>query len=149
MRLCILPGNLDLLSYAPLNLKISRNILRSNMEENVSLCMSNLLNPSLPIFTDHQIYQWNISVMCYIVSWKTWHLAFHKIVMGDFNVDLLSRKDIINNRANILDNLDIDDVREIFIAREIFSSSMFDEIEKKYSESEDQMSTVLIEIWNW
>jgi hypothetical protein len=26
---------------------------------------------------------------------------------------------------------------------------MFDEIEKKYSESEDQMSTVLIEIWNW
>jgi hypothetical protein len=66
--------------------------------------------------------------------------------MGDFNVDLLSRKDIINNRANILDNLDIDDVREIFIAREIFSSSMFDEIEKKYSESEDQMSTVLIEI---
>ena len=46
----------------------------------------------------------------------------------------------------MLDNLDIDDVREIFIAREIFSSSMFDEIEKKYSESKDQMSTVLIEI---
>jgi hypothetical protein len=64
----------------------------------------------------------------------------------NFYVDLLSRKDIINNRANMLDNLDIDDVREIFIAREIFSSSMFDEIEKKYSESKDQMSTVLIEI---
>ena len=56
------------------------------------------------------------------------------------------RQNIINNRAKILDNLDIDDVREIFIKREVFNSSMFDEIEKKYSESEDQMSTVLIEI---
>ena len=56
------------------------------------------------------------------------------------------RQNIINNRAKILDNMDIDDVREIFIERGVFNSSMFDEIEKKYSESEDQMSTVLIEI---
>ena len=58
------------------------------------------------------------------------------------------KQNIINGHANILDNLDIDDVREIFIEREVFNSSTFDEIEKKYSESEDQMSTVLIKIRN-
>jgi hypothetical protein len=42
--------------------------------------------------------------------------------------------------------LDIDDVREIFIEREVFSSRMFDEIEENYSGSEDQMSAVLMEI---
>jgi hypothetical protein len=42
--------------------------------------------------------------------------------------------------------LDIDDVREIFIEREIFSSSKFDEIEEKRSGSEHQMSAVLNEI---
>ena len=56
------------------------------------------------------------------------------------------RRNIFNNRTNIIDNLDFDDVREIFIEREVFSSSMFEEIEKKYSESEDQMNAVLIEI---
>ena len=55
-------------------------------------------------------------------------------------------RNIFNNRTQILDNLDIDDVREIFIERDAFNSSMFDEIEKKYSRSEDQMSAVLIEI---
>ena len=58
------------------------------------------------------------------------------------------RPNISNNRIDILENLDIDDVREIFIEREVFSSSMFDEIEKKYSGSEDQMCIVLIEIIN-
>ena len=58
------------------------------------------------------------------------------------------KQNIINGHANILDNLDIDDVREIFIERGVFNSNMFDEIEKKYSESEDQMSTVLIKIRN-
>ena len=58
------------------------------------------------------------------------------------------RPNISNNRIDILENLDIDDVREIFIEREVFSSSIFDEIEKKYSGSEDQMWIVLIEIIN-
>jgi hypothetical protein len=56
------------------------------------------------------------------------------------------KRNISSNRINILDNLGIYDVREIFIEREVFSSRMFDEIEEKYSESEDQMSAVLIEI---
>jgi hypothetical protein len=55
-------------------------------------------------------------------------------------------RNINSNRFNILDNLDIYDVRGIFIERGIFSSRMFDEIEEKYSESEDQMIAVLIEI---
>ena len=55
-------------------------------------------------------------------------------------------RNITTNIRNILDNLDIDDVREIFIEREVFSSRMFDEIEEKYSGSEDQMYAVLIEI---
>ena len=56
------------------------------------------------------------------------------------------RRNIFSNRTNILNNLDIDDVREIFIEREVFSSSKFDEIEEKYSASENQMSAVLNEI---
>ena len=56
------------------------------------------------------------------------------------------KRNISSNRINILDNLGIYDVREIFIEREVFSSRMFDEIEETYSESEDQMSAVLIEI---
>ena len=56
------------------------------------------------------------------------------------------RRNIFTNRTNILDNLDIDDVREIFIERGVFSPSMFDEIEEIYPQSEDQMSAVLIEI---
>ena len=39
-------------------------------------------------------------------------------------------------------------VREIFIERKVFTSSMFDEIEEKYSESKEQMSAVLNEIIN-
>ena len=56
------------------------------------------------------------------------------------------RRNIPSNRTNILNNLDIDDVREIFIEREVFSSSMFDEIEEKFSGSENRMSAVLNEI---
>jgi len=56
------------------------------------------------------------------------------------------KQNIINSRGNILNDLDIDDVREIFIERKVFESSMFEEIMKKYSESKDQMSTVLTEI---
>jgi hypothetical protein len=56
------------------------------------------------------------------------------------------RRNIFRNRADILNNLDIDDVREIFNERDIFSSSKFDEIEEKYSASENQMSAVLNEI---
>ena len=67
--------------------------------------------------------------------------AFH------FNLDpQILEENIFNSRINILDNLDIDDVREIFIEREVFSPSMFDDMEEKYSGSEDQMSVVLIEI---
>jgi hypothetical protein len=58
------------------------------------------------------------------------------------------RRSIFRNRTDILNNLDIDDVREIFIEREIFSSSKFDEIEEKRSGSEHQMSAVLNEINN-
>jgi hypothetical protein len=58
------------------------------------------------------------------------------------------RPNISSNRIEILENLDVDDVREIFIESGVFSSSMFDEIEKKYSGSEDQMCIVLIEIIN-
>ena len=56
------------------------------------------------------------------------------------------RRHIFNNRTNILNNLDIDDVRDIFIEREVFSSSKFDEIEEKCSGSENPMSAVLNEI---
>ena len=55
-------------------------------------------------------------------------------------------RNISRNRFNIFDSLDIYAVRGIFIERGVFSSRMFDEIEEKYSESEDQMSAVLIEI---
>ena len=59
------------------------------------------------------------------------------------------RRNFSINHSNILDNLDIDDVREIFIKRKVFSSSMFNGIEKKYSRrSGKQMSAVLIEIMN-
>ena len=56
------------------------------------------------------------------------------------------KRNIFSNIGNIIDNLDIDDVREMFIEREVFSSSMFHEIEDKYSESGVQMFAMLIEI---
>ena len=55
-------------------------------------------------------------------------------------------RNIFNNRSNIFNSLDIDDVREIFIEREVFTSRMFDEIEVAYSGSEYLMPVVLMEI---
>jgi hypothetical protein len=72
-------------------------------------------------------------------------LLKHSSMLFTLDQQILERN-ITTNIRNILDNLDIDDVREIFIEREVFSSRMFDEIEEKYSGSEDQMYAVLIEI---